>query len=349
MNFNQPWLLALLPLALLPLLWDGHARLRYSWLALVPRDTVSTALSWALRVAGTVALTGLVLGLAGVYRAEYQIESVGRGAEIVLLLDRSRSMDQAFVSVERKSLPQGFREGQNLLEDGMSYHPSDSRRESKGRTARRLLAEFVANRHEDRFGMIVFSTLPIHVLGFTQKQEIIQAAIAASDIGKGLSETDIGVALEDALSFFYDRPYTGSRLILLVSDGGDHIDPDARERITRLMRKNRVALYWVYIRSYRSPGLMADAQEPPENADAVPEYFLHQFFQKMGTPYHAYEAENPAALQRAIADVNRLENLPITYLDTVPRHDLSQYAYGAALLACLLLLAARLLEVKRWR
>ena len=28
------------------------------------------------------------------------------------------------------------------------------------------------------------------------------------------------------------------------------------------------------------------------------------------------------ALQQAIDDVNRLENLPITYLDTVPRRDL---------------------------
>jgi len=35
----------------------------------------------------------------------------------------------------------------------------------------------------------------------------------------------------------------------------------------------------------------------------VPEVFLHRFFGSMGTPYRAYEAEDPESLQKAIADV----------------------------------------------
>ena len=350
MNVTCPWVLVLLPLAAIPLLWDARAELRYSWLVLVPRDAVSTLLAWALRVAGALALAALVVGLAGAYRPATQVERIGRGAEIILVLDRSRSMDQAFVSAMTKNgLPEGFREGRNVLGDNLSYNRSDTRRESKGHTARRLLADFTANRKEDRFGMIMFSTLPIRVLEFTQKQEAIQAAITAGDIGRGLSETDIGLALEDALSYFDDRPYTGSRLIMLVSDGGDHIDPDARTRITALMRKHRVALYWIYIRSYGSPGLMVESDEAPTNADSVPEYFLHKFFQGMGTPYRAYEAENPQALQRAITDVSRLENLPITFYDTLPRQDLSQYFFGLALVLILFLLAAKIAEVKTWQ
>jgi mxaC protein len=350
MNFVSPWVLALLPLAVIPLIWDGRAKLQYSWLGLVPRDYASTVLAWALRAVGVLAIAALLLGLAGLNRPASRVERIGRGAEIVLVLDRSRSMDQAFVSAEtKKALPQAYREGQNLLQDNSSFNRFDSRRESKGHIARRLLAEFTANRQQDRFGMIMFSTLPIRVLEFTQKQDAIQAAITAGDVGRGLSETDIGLALEDALSYFDNRPYTGSRLILLVSDGGDHIDPDVRVRITDLMRKHRVALYWIYIRSYRSPGLMADSDAPPENADTVPEYFLHRFFSGMGTPYRAYEAENPEALQEAVADVSRLENLPITYFDPVPRRDMSQYCFGAAFALTLILLAAKLVEIKRWR
>jgi mxaC protein len=196
--------------------------------------------------------------------------------------------------------------------------------------------------------MIVFSTLPMRVLDFTQKAEVIQAAIAAGNIGRGLSETDIGQALLQALSFFDDRAYTGSRLILLVSDGGDRIDPDTRERIAHLTRKQRVAVYWIYIRTNTSPGLMLGADEPPSNADTVPEYFLHRFFQSMGTPYRAYEAENPQSLQKAIDEVNRLENLPINYLDTVPRRELAPACWGLALLCVLLLLGANRLEIKAW-
>ena len=75
---------------------------------------------------------------------------------------------------------------------------------------------------------------------------------------------------------------------------------------------------------------------------------LDRFFAGLGVPYKAYEVDNPDALRRAVADVNRLENLPITYLDTVPRRDLSQVGYGVALACVLALLGANLLEIKRW-
>ena len=83
--------------------------------------------------------------------------------------------------------------------------------------------------------------------------------------------------------------------------------------------------------------------------DTVPEYFLHRFFQGLGTPYRAFEADNPEALQAAIAEVNRLENLPITYLDTLPRRDLAPWCHAAALACVLLLLGASALEIRTWR
>jgi mxaC protein len=196
--------------------------------------------------------------------------------------------------------------------------------------------------------MQVFSTVPIPVLDFTQKEEAIRAAITAGNIGRGLAETDIGLALQSALTLFENRPYTGSRIIMLVSDGGDRLDSDAQKQIEHLARKHRVALYWIYIRSAGSPSLAAEAQDSPEAADSVPEYSLNRFFKSMGTPYRAYEAENSDALQNAIDDVNRLENRPITYLDSVPRRDLSRAFFSAALAGVVLLLMARSVEMRSW-
>ena len=345
MSFGHPWLLWLLPLALAPLLAQAGTTLSYPWLALLPRDRPSELLRWALRAAVSLAIAALIFGLADPYRPEYPIERVGKGAEIVLVLDRSRSMDQGFAGGGAAKPPTGT--GPEAIDYYMRRQ--QSRGESKNKVARQMLSEFAAKRPEDRFGMIVFSTLPIRVLDFTQKSEVIQAAITAGNIGRGLSETDIGLALQSALSYFEDRPYTGSRIILLVSDGGDHLEADAQRRIRELSHKYRVALYWIYIRSVNSPGLNADAGLPTSDVDSVPEYSLNHFFRTMGTPYRAYEAENPEALQKAIDDVNRLENLPITYFDTVPRRDVSQGFYGAALACVLLLLGANLLEIRQWR
>ncbi|MBS0448913.1 MAG: VWA domain-containing protein [Proteobacteria bacterium] len=346
MSFAAPAWLWLLPLALLPLVAGRRDALANTWPALLPHDPASDAIAWGLRIAGVLALAATSVGLAGPYRPEYRVERVGRGAEIVLVLDRSRSMDQSFGGAGR--LPPGLRANSpEALEYYSTLRASEARR-SKGQVARSLLGEFAAKRPEDRFGMVVFSTLPLRVLDFTQKPDVIQAAIAAGNVGRGLSETNIGLALDAALGYFENRPFTGSRIIMLVSDGGDHIDPDMRERLTTLARRYRVGFYWIYIRSAGSPGLMADANEPPADADAVPEYFLHRYLQSIGVPYHAYEADNPEALGRAVADVNRLENLPITYQDTMPRRDLSDAAYAVALAAVLLLLAASTLEVRRW-
>jgi mxaC protein len=347
MSFEYAWALWLLPLGLLAFVPGDAHELRNTFAALLPRDRASTALQWALRLLALLALAAVVVAISGPYRPDYKIERVGKGAEIVLVLDRSRSMDQGFAGGGATGPAPQRRTGPEAL-DYYSRLASANAREPKGKVARKLLAEFAAKRLADRFGMVVFSTVPMRILDFTQKQEAIQAAIAAGNIGRGLSETNIALALVAGLSYFDERPYTGARIILLVSDGGDQIDPDARELIRHLVRKHRVAIDWIYLRSVNSPGLMLEKGEAPGNVNVVPEYVLHRYFESLGTPYRAYEAENPAALQRAIDDLDRLDNLPIVYQDIVPRRDLSPWAYGTALACVLLLLAAKLLEIKRW-
>lgn len=327
--FEHPWLLALLPLALLALTGAPSTAATYSWLEPLPRDLVSLAADWLLRLASVTAIAAVVTGLSGPYRPEVQVERVARGAEVVLLLDRSRSMDQPFGN--DPNLP-AF---------------SAAAPEPKGRVAKQILAEFAAKRSQDLFAMVLFSTFPVPVLSFTQHQEMIQAAIAAGQIGRGLADTDIGRALLSAASLFAERPYSGSRVILLVSDGGAQLDPETRAQIVRAMKRHRIALYWIYIRSYRSPGLAGDPAQSDD--EAVPERSLHAFFKTMGMPYRAYEAENPDALQRAVADVSRLEQLPLTYTELLPRLDLSGHCYRLALAAALVLACASVFELRRWR
>lgn len=339
-GFDHPWVLLALPLAALPWWARPPEALLWSWGELLPPDLASDLIDVALRAAASLAVAALVLGMAGCYRPAYEVEQVGQGAEIVMLVDRSRSMDQSFVTgADRDRQP-------TLL----SYNTSrevDRQRPSKQRVARELLAEFAAQRVADRFAMVTFTTLPIRVMGFTQKPEAVQASIAAGQIGRGLAETDIGLALLDALELYRDRPYTGSRIVMLVSDGGDVVEPERREDIARLARELRVGIYWIYIRSHRSPGLRAE-DAALANGETAPEYFLHQFLGGIGVPYRAYEAEDPEALKRALVDVGRLENLPIAYRDIVPRRDLTPWAWGAALLLLLGLLAARLVERRSW-
>jgi mxaC protein len=334
-EFTHPWVLALLPLALIPLLLSAQPVLKYSSLDLIPRDWLSGLVNAALRLLAMAAVCALVLGLAGLNRSQVLVEKLGRGAQIVVLLDRSRSMDQSF-------------SGGRANFDPRDKVQEEQKREPKGSVARRLLSNFTAGRPQDMFGWIVFSTRPLRVLEFTQKQEAIQAAIEAGNIGKGLSDTEIAEGLVAALSYFDDRPYTGSRIVLLVSDGGARIDEAMQRKIKALARRNRVGIYWLYMRSYRSPGLMPDS-DADDPLGLAPEHALHMFFKSIGVPYRPYETENPKAVERAIADVNRLENLPLTFTELLPRQDFAQRCYAVALVLVMLLTAAKLLEIRAWR
>ena len=340
--FTLPWVLLALPLCLLLGWRRARLSLVHSSLGLLPADRWSAWFDRSLRALAVAAGAATVLGMAGLHRPAYDVERVGQGAEIAMLVDRSLSMDQPFISADSMKMPKGG----DIDTFIRSIHKE---RPSKQQTARRMLAEFAAQRKNDRFAMTVFSTLPIQVLDFTGKQAAVQAAIRAGEIGRGLAETDIGLGLLASIELFRDRPYSGSRIVMLVSDGGDKLDVETRVQIAQQMRELRITLYWLYIRSLRSPGLADAPAGDSKSAETAPEYFLHQFFKGMGTPYRVYEAESPEALKRAMADVARLEAMPISYLDTIPKRDLSQWCYGVALALVVLLLAAKMLELRSWR
>jgi len=327
-ELTSPWLLALLPAALVPWLAPRGAALPYPWLGLIPRDALSRVSDVMLRVCASIGIAVLVLAAAGPYRPAQQVDRVGEGAQIVLLLDRSRSMDEPF--------------GGQPYENPLVTRGYDS----KGKVARRLLERFVSSRRHDMYGMVLFSTRPIVSLPLTDQPALVSAAIEAGNVGQGLAETEVGAGLLAAIDFFAGRPYTGSRLIMLISDGGARLDLATQTKVRNLLKRNQVALYWLYIRSRNSPGIASAATEDDEGT--APARALHQYFSSLDTPYRAYDAENADALAHAIADVDRLQSLPIVYRETIPRRDLSPYCLAGGLALTALLVLAQLFEVRRW-
>lgn len=321
MGFLQPWLLMLLPLAVLPWFRRGQTALPHASLLLIPEDPLSTAVDRGLRGAACLLFACLVIGMSGPYRREQWVDRIGTGAHIVLLLDRSSSMNENFT-------------GRYL---------GAKATESKSAMARKLLSEFVDRRQHDLFGMVAFAAAPIYVLPLTEDKTAVQAAIDAAG-GRGHGVTHIAPGLAMALDFFADRPRLGSRLILLVSDGAARIDEQTRDRLRQTFQETGTTLYWIYLRNPTSAPLTQKPSNP--NETTTPEYFLNQYFESLEVPYRAFEAENPNAMEKAIAEVERLENLPLPYKEKLPREDLSGLFFGLALCLTLLLTAARALEVK---
>lgn len=321
MIFTSPlWLLAL-PLALMPMLASVLDEQRYPSFSDLGDDPLSTAIDWAIRLLGVVAITGLILGNAGIASREQELPRLGEGAHIVLLMDRSSSMDNTFAGRQ----PSG-------------------EEESKSEAARRLLKAFVADRAHDRFGIAAFSTAPMVVLPLTDHKDILFAAIDAMD-RPGLAFTDVGRGLALALKMHNQDTSSAPRAIVLVSDGAAVIGRRLQEDLRAAFAKRSMRLYWLFLRTAGTRGIFDPPGDGEEDTPQVlPERHLNKFFESLRIPYKAYEAENPTAVQTAIEDINRLERMPIAYTETTPRIDRSWWSYLLAFTALLALGAVKLFE-----
>jgi mxaC protein len=322
----SPLALFLLPLALAPLLFSPLRLSPISSVAAAPQDALSTFIAWALRLFASLAIGASALAVAGPFREGRAIQRYGEGAEISILIDRSASMNETFAG----RTPAGGEE-------------------SKASAAKRIMTDFVDRRAHDLFGVTAFSTSPIMVMPMTDHRAAVRAAIQAID-RPGLGYTNIGRGLAMALSQFPAGGEVESHVILLVSDGAAVIDPRIQDQLRADFRKIRPNLYWLFLRTRGAKGIsdQPDAGEL-DTPQAMPERHLDLFFKSLGIPYRAFETEGPEAIDEALRQIDRLERRPMRYLERQPRRDLGAASFAVALVAALLLLAAKLCEVRLGR
>ena len=329
LDFTHPWVLLLLPLALLPLLRRRSDTLAFSAIAWLPADRAGRLAGLLWRAFAVAAMASAVIGLAGPGRAGGEELRSGRGAEVLILMDRSSSMDANVVPKDVKA--------------GGQFNASMP---TKRDVVRGLLRQFVAKRPDDRFAFMAFSTSALRIVPFTDDHALVQAALAATGVGRGLPDTLMGKALLASIDEFAGRPYSGSRIVLVVSDGGAQLDEPTRERIRAGLARERIGLYWIYIRS--GPNSADLTQEGGGVYDSVEEMALHSFFRTLATPYRLYQTDDAQMMAAAMAEIDRQQNFPLSYTRRVPRSDYSGGFYLAALLCAAGLLACRAVQLQAW-
>ncbi|MFA6178210.1 MAG: vWA domain-containing protein [Candidatus Methylopumilus sp.] len=325
MSFSTPWVLWLLPLALLPLVLNRTHSRTYSWIAMLPRDPLSDLIGLLLKILAVLALIFILCGLAGPHSAQQHIERIGVGAQIALVLDRSASMDDPFSG-------------------GVDGRVG----ETKSVAASRLITQFVNSRQNDMFGMITFSNSAMYVLPLTENREAVLAAIQAT-AGNALFQTNIGSGLTAGAGLFEKVPDSGSRAIILLSDGGGRMSAEVQQKLRDWLDRLNIGLYWIVLRQPGGLSIFDTTYVPREDAALPPQIELNEYFKTLKTPFHAYEAEDPKSLAAAIDDINQKEKKPIRYLEQIPGKDFTRLCYLLAALMIGLLLCVKYLEVRTWQ
>ncbi|MGD9541233.1 vWA domain-containing protein [Methylocystis sp.] len=321
LGFDHIEALFLAPLALIPFLRSILRDTAIPSLLSAPVDSLSALVGNILKLSGVIGIGASLFGAAGPHIAGAEIERFAEGAQIVMLIDRSGSMNETFAG----RTPSGGEE-------------------SKASAAKRILKRFVEARPHDLVGVAVFSTAPMLVTPISDHLDATKAAIDAID-RPGLDYTNIASGLAMALSMFKTSEADLSRVILLLSDGAGVIDPKLRDDLKAEFHKTNVSLYWLFLRAEGSTGIYGQPDGDDESPQAAPERHLDLFFRSLGVPYRAFEVESAEETEKALKQIDRLERNPVRYVEKMPRTDLSASAFALALAATALLVVAKFAEV----
>lgn len=307
MHWLHPWFLLLLPVAAIPFLLKSRHAQSYSWIDMVPDDAFSERMHLLVKAATALMLFCLVLALAGPQGPSHQEQKVGKGAQSVFVIDRSVSMDHPFA-------------GQST---------GGRAAEIKSAAARRLITAFIDSRPDDMMGVVGFTNSALYGMKITTNRDGIHAAIQAAT-GPAINQTNIGAGITKAVTLFESIPSTGSRAIVLLSDGAGKLSPRVKYQIQKQLVGKKLNLYWIVL---REPDDISIFTENRYDDDHLPEAIaLDRFFKSLKVKYKAFEADNATALESALREIDAKERNVIQYAVIIPGHDVARDLIVLALL-----------------
>ena len=323
MTLLHPWVLFLLPLIFIPFWFKSHQGQIYSWLPIIPVDRLSDIANYIVKTIIAILILSLILALASPQGATKKVLKVGKGAQTVFVIDRSVSMDHPFA--------------------GQSN--SGRAAEIKSAAARRLITQFIDSRPDDMMGVVGFTNSSLYGMKITTNIDAIHSAINAAT-GPAINQTNIGAGVTEAVTLFDTIQSSGSRAIILLSDGAGKLSPRVKRKIAEELSSKKLNFYWIVLREPDDISIFTKQVYP---ADAVPDAIaLDKFFKSLKIKYKAFEADNPATLQSALQYIDSKEKNIIQYSVNIPGHDYSRDLIIFSLILGVVLLIFKNLKVYSW-
>lgn len=335
MSFREPLLLLLLPGSIL-LFWylirKGRTLsvVRWSSLTIFPASALRAGRWRLVLVQGLVILswTLAVIGFAGPQIVHSYEKRFTEGVDIMIALDVSGSMrsvdDQAAI---RASYTRGY------------YHDSAGALTNRLQHARRLTADFLSKRKDDRLGLTVFAGYAITKCPLTFDHELLQRILAEVDFSDVQQQsTAIGMAMANALQRLVASK-AKSRIMILVTDGVNNagtIDPETAAEMARALG---VRIYTVGVGSDEP---LLPTQKPDyyvRSQTVIDEKSLTGIAQKTGGEY--FRAADARMLEEIYTRIDALEKSMIERKYFFEREEYYQPFILAALAALLLSLILR--------
>lgn len=320
MRLADSWALALLVVVPLYVWWQWPRRTRgpRAYLTVPRLDLLSdTAAHGRARWARLpVALRAAALALFAVALARPQAASDARdvslnGRNLMLALDISSSMRAV-----------DFGPGGNRLA-----------------VAKRALSDFVARRHGDLMGLVVFSGAAFTQAPLTMRGDVLLQLIDRVDLGLLRDGTAIGTALTMCLAHLEDLPAKNSAIVLITDGINNAGEPDPLTA-AGIARALGIRVYTIGVSSSSmiadsTPGFHSNERslqaygELAATPTEIDEGVLQAMAAATGGEY--FRAQDATSLARILGTIDRLERGTIRYHEVLRYRELFGWLVGTAL------------------
>jgi len=317
-SLADPWFLLILPVALLFLLWGRARRGRSAGrVSVLPSSGLPRSLrqrtTWIPPFLQGLALVLCVIALARPLRGNIEENTLSEGVDIVLLLDKSSSMD--------------FRD---LLDDGSA---------TRYEVVKEVVEEFAVRRMTDREGnadnvaLITFAHYPTVLCPFTLDVNALTNFLRTSETVEGGGSEDgtaIGIALAKAIAVLRDTK-AKSKVIVLLTDGENMIDEITPIEAAGMASAEGIRIHaihaarYVYKRTFRGAQPTTDKPNTKELEAVASE-----------TGGRFWRARDKESLEEVYAEIEALERTPREERRYVETFDLYPFFLQPALLIYLL-------------
>ena len=224
MGFIGPYWLLLLPLAALPFLISVSDKFLISNINVFHQDNFSKKVNLLTKIIMSLTIIISILILANPWSNSSTITQVGKGAQLVFVIDRSVSMAKPFIGGDVKN-----------------------KSEKKSLATRRILKNFIEKRPLDMIGIVGFSNSALYGSKITKNRSYTYAAIDAAT-RSSVNQTNIGSGISSGLFMFSEIKTTGSQALVLLSDGAGKISKRVKNKISTIFSEKKINLYWIIIK-----------------------------------------------------------------------------------------------------
>lgn len=308
LEIASPWAFLALPLPLLAL-----------WRAPAPRERVQAvrfpffegaaagldagaaqpARSWPRRLFAWTLWTLVVLTLARPEWVGPPVERTEAARDVMLAVDISGSMATK------------------------DFAAPDALREARLDGVKSVLDGFIADRQDDRIGLIVFGAAPYVLVPFTRDTEAARALLATLAPGMAGQNTVLGDAIGLAIRSF-QTSQVEARILILLSDGSDTSSRMPPAKAADIAKQNGVVIHTIAV---------GDPAAADEN-NRVDEPTLETIAAATGGTFH--RATDAAGLAEIYAQIDALDAREGATLSWRPRSSVAAVPAAAAVVLLIL-------------